>query len=296
MTPHVIFKEEHHKYEFPHHPERVAISGTKFVGEFQEEFDREFWLTVKACQKVLPDYKQLEHKWTVEFELPKRDPLYIEFLLGYADIEDVMYESELLGQQWDDKGKKTSEMGTREHLNKELDSYERGWEINKMDGKKYKVHQKKAIVGCDNYSLANNLSELEDGYYPELLVFWEDLVGQADRAFIGTDKWGRYIDISDYKFFEKLTKRGFYDKHTRKYQMFKSPIDHIEDCKLNKTALQISTYLWCLENHGLQVRYASFIHCQPGKETVIKLPYLKAEVEAMYKTYPWPQLKTQQYV
>jgi hypothetical protein len=282
MLPHIIFKEEGHQYILTKTPEISPISGTKFVGNFQEPFDSSYWLVVKACQALIPDFDYLKRNWE-DSDIPLKSDAYLEYLMQNVDPESLEEEMATIKARWDAKSKSSSESGTEYHLEKELASYKRGWELNPFDGKKYNVIQRPPIEGVSNYTIKDNLSELEDGYYPELLVYFEKIVGQADKVFIGTDKFGRYVDIVDIKTFEKLSKRGFYDKQARTYSKFLAPIEYIEDCNFNKTALQTSTYSWCLEQWGFQPRYSALEHF----DKIHELPYCKKEVEEMYNVFPW---------
>lgn len=283
--PKVVFTEENHKYTFTEHPEISLISGTKFVGYFEEGFKKDIWLPIKAAQEIIPNYPALKNHWESR-NLPVESEQYVQFLMLNCDLELLEEAMKRIESTWNKKSEKSSVDGTEYHLNKELASYKRGVEKNPYDGKTYPVIQRPPIEGIDNYTMCENLFDLEDGYYPELLVYWDRLVGQADRLWIGTDKFGRYADCGDFKTYEKLTKRGFYDRKTRTYKTFKSPINHVEDCKLNKTGLQTSTYLWCLEQWGFQPRYNGFNHF----ETLYTLPYYRKEVELMYKSFPWEEV------
>lgn len=280
MKPEIIFTEKNHKYSSTKDPSTVLISGTKFVGHFEEKFQENIWLPIKAAERVLPEYHTLKREWK-DLGLAVDTENFVDILYQLADPEEMAIAVAEIKDEWDTKRTTTSESGTEYHLEKEHGAYERGQEINPYDGKKYPVHEKPKLEGVDNYSL--DIKNLEPGYYPELLVHFGRLVGQADRAWVGKDKFGKYIDIGDWKTFERLDKRGFFDKQRKKFKTFKEPIDHIEDCNLNKTALQTSTYLWCMEQHGYQIRYNGFNHY----EKLYRLPYYRTEVELMYLNFPW---------
>ena len=71
-------------------------------------------------------------------------------------------------------------------------SYAQGWEINPYTGTKLRVHRFEKKY--DNQSIVDNLIDLPDGCYPELLI-WDleyGICGQEDKVYIET-KYGKKL-------------------------------------------------------------------------------------------------------
>jgi len=161
----------------------------------------------------------------------------------------------------------------------------------------------------DNYSYKTSLSELEDGVYPELLV-WNnefEIAGQVDVAIIKTFNNRRYIYIDDYKTNKEIKMTSDYkDKRTgrmRRGSNMLPPISHLQDCNYIHYNLQLSIYMYFLECFGFtpakmrilsrpQQRNAKgdYLFDEEGipivdesKARDIYLPYLKAEVTTLLK-------------
>lgn len=146
---------------------------------------------------------------------------------------------------------------------------------------------------------------ITSGVYPEHLVYLKSVgvCGQADRVEVV----GNRIDIYDYKTNKEIKTEGFkYWDGTKK--MMLGPLRHLEDCEFNTYALQLSTYMFMMLKHNynlelgnLEIYHIEFeIESQDNngypvyaldaagdpiisKVNVIKLPYLKKEVIAMFK-------------
>lgn len=146
---------------------------------------------------------------------------------------------------------------------------------------------------------------ITSGVYPEHLVYLKSVgvCGQADRVEVV----GNRIDIYDYKTNKEIKTEGFkYWDGTKK--MMLGPLRHLEDCEFNTYALQLSIYMFMMLKHNynlelgnLEIYHIEFeIESQDNngypvyaldaagdpiisKVNVIKLPYLKKEVIAMFK-------------
>jgi len=270
----VTFTEEGHRYMCGDVPYKSVSS---LLGQFQPEFDREHWSKRSALQRILPNFRDLEDWWLNERRGSINQPEMVDFMMEFADEEEVKDVQKEILKEWKKENEKSVNKGNKYHLSREEDSYSRGYEICPIDGKKYKTFQKERIPGY-NEALCENLFDLDDGYYPELLIFDHEnrLAGQSDRVFIGTYRKKRYAYIDDYKTNKKMTKRSFWYKNYGNVMLL-PPLDYLEHSKLQGYELQISTYAWMLERFGFQIKGVCLHHLNKKYD----LKYLKKEVELM---------------
>lgn len=284
----VVFYDKDHSYWYKG---RRLISGTSFVKMFEPEFPRDYYLDRGAAKELLGDkkYKQLRDKWK-SYGRKVMTNEFIDYLLDNVDPLDFVSARTNLENSWDMKTEKACRKGTEYHLDRERASYENGIELNPFDEKEYTVYQKEPCPEGDNCSLAENLYDLPDGFYPELLVHCIkykgldiDLCGQSDKVFIGTQPNGvRYVDLDDYKTNSKLKTFALRDEDTGKPMTMLDPVSHLQSHHLTKYGLQLSLYGWFLEQHGFKVRNLGITHINE----LHKLPYYKKEIEAMVNFLP----------
>ena len=284
----IIFTEKEHKYD---HDGYRPVSGTGFISKFEEEFNREYFLSRGALKELVPDFAEQKKAWKYSGGRILSQE-FLEHLLEQVDIVDFIDRREALAQTWMDKSDLACFEGTEYHLAREHESYKRGYEVSPFDGKEYTTIKKKKIKGIDNYSLSDNLYDLEDGYYPELLAllpeqisvgdknhYW--LVGQADKVFIGTDEEGRYIQIDDYKTGGKPSKWSMRNEDTGIFAKLKYPVQHLMSCKHQRYELQTSLYAYMLECHGYRVRNNAYTHINE----LVHCEYRKKEIQDMIEYY-----------
>lgn len=125
-----------------------------------------------------------------------------------------------------------------------------------------------------------NLEKLEPGFYPEFIINYDCFCGQADKVWfelLDDGRMGFWID--DYKTNIKLDFNNPYD-------MMLYPVNHLEDCNWNHYRIQLSFYIWILEQYGYVYMGSKITHCiqnndNPDKWQKISYPfkYLKYEIE-----------------
>jgi ATP-dependent exoDNAse (exonuclease V) beta subunit len=266
----VIFNDSNHSY---YSDKGKYTSVTTLVHKFVPPFDKEYWSLYKAIEAELPsfmwqDLRKIYSAREVAYHLEELNPT----MQGR-----VLARQKEIKKAWKLKNLNSQIKGTEFHKVQEDLSYSRGYELNKVDGRKYKTFVKPDI-GHDNYSL--NLETLEDGYYPELLL-WNNqymLAGQADKVYITTIRKYRYFDIGDYKTNEEI-------KTSNKYQSMLSPLDHLDNCNYNHYQLQLSLYAWMLEQYGFKCRNLSFDHYPEGKLVkTYEFTMLRKEVDRLLYT------------
>lgn len=155
-----------------------------------------------------------------------------------------------------------------------------------------------------------DLSNLEAGYYPELIVYSDrfKIAGQSDLIIINPDRTFKILDFKtdrilafeSFKEFDPAIKR-------RVPKYFKDPIGGLELCNYNKYCLQLSLYALMLEQFryklstdedALQIMHIETERDEMNnhildsngqpitiKETKYNLPYLKQEVKEILNYY-----------
>ena len=169
-------------------------------------------------------------------------------------MDELLVEIENIKKSWEKEREDACFKGTKYHERKEEQAYNRGFEINPYTREKTITKIKKSPPGNKTLPF-KDLWELEDGYYPELII-WNDLyeiAGTADKVFIYTKGKKRYVDIDDFKTNKEIKKQN-------NYQKMKYPIEKLDDCNYNHYRLQISMYAWMLEQFGFIVKNVGFTH------------------------------------
>lgn len=283
----ILFKAKDHIYINEETNERYN-SVSKLTSFFKVPFDRDFWSTYVAFKELMGPKKLKEEKKKTGLN---GDDL-IMHLNQFVDQDELVDTRNNVLKKWEKKNKDSISRGNNYHKQQEKKSYLTKKQENPFTNKPYDVHIPdeidkedltvdeilQFIDSTEKKSINSNLYNLEDGYYPELLI-WNDeykIAGQADKVFITTDKSTgiRYIDIDDYKTNTKI-------KTSNYFQKMNYPLNHLDDCNWNHYRLQISTYAWMLEQFGFQVRNTAFTHYNK----MYKFDYMKSEVENMLRNF-----------
>lgn len=267
----IYFREEDHSYFSSETGERFTSVSNVF-SNYKQPFDAHGVSFRKAAVDMIGSSKVkllegIHGKGTEKFEMA---------VLDLVDPTEIMMKADAYKNQWSD----FANQGTKFHKKKEEESYERGYEINPADGKKYPVIKIDIHPDWDNQS-APDPYNLKPGYYPEMIFHYKELkiAGMSDKVFIG-DGW---IDIGDFKTDKEITTSGY--KGKRLYY----PLDHMQDCKISQYMMKISLYGWMAEQWGYEVRNLSLTHCPINRETLelksdpvrYELVYKKNDVEQM---------------
>lgn len=251
QTPLILFSDKDHAYIHREKGKMLSVSG--FIKKYEEEFDSDMIATRKV-------FKELNRPlWDTVYTKHGKDP--------YKAIEDMRrsMDPEIYNplvnayiDSWSESARTSSERGTFHHKRLENNDYETGFSINPYNKKKYATIQNNLIPeGFDNCSMADNLFDLEDGYYPEMLIFNEDLgiCGQSDKVYIETVGTKRYMDIDDYKFVKEIVMvPAYFDFTLKKFPSMKEPISHIYQTNYYSYVLKISMYAWMCEQFGFTIR------------------------------------------
>lgn len=233
-------------------------------------------------------FRESDHKYFYKSEeyksVSKTCSIVFEQFDSKAISEKLALKSGLDPQHYIDSWDNTRQRGTDFHKIKEEEYLEKDYEI--FRGHKYKVHNPDKTH--DNESLVENLIDLEDGMYTELLVFDHryKIAGQVDRAYIRTDEDGkRYFGLQDWKTDNKIQKRGY---NNRK---MKFPLLFLQDCNYNRYAIKMSMYMFMMDHAGYEFDFSIINHVKIDDDFNIisqkdyELPYRGWEINKILTTY-----------
>lgn len=266
-----------------------GISVSTLIGNYKDEFDEDFWLRWKSWEHILfpgdnkdvakDRFRVLRKELGYSYDMMKvrSDMIFVKLAQRYPKLVEIVEEDirETIKQKWVEKNKKSIETGSAYHDYMEKESFYRGYEVNPFDGKEYKV--------IKPYSWKNGIktqeldfNNLEEGYYPEIILNMGSIFGQSDRVWVNKYK---EIWVRDYKTNEEI-------KTENKFQKMKAPLSHLDDCEFNHYAIQLSMYGYILESKGYKVMGLGLDHFN----NEITVPYMRKEVESIILDYEINQL------
>lgn len=269
----VNFKEDDHTY-FNQDGE-VYISANGVLKYFFKDFDEKFWAYHGALKNNIDDFTKKYFKLGFNYKsIPTTEQLLNAFDKHINFNLKEEYDKVLA--KWDD----AKSNGTKFHLERETEGYKLGYIINSFDDKKYntKKIESELAIG-DNFGSVEELKNLSDGVYPELLVISPEslICGQADEVFIETVNGSRYFDIGDHKTNEKEPDKS-------KGDFAYAPITHLKSNNFVKYELQLSIYAYILTLYGYKPRHLGFYHYKDydvKTKKIFKTRYLENEVKDM---------------
>lgn len=208
----ISFVEENHKYESLD-SELLKIdwtSVTTIIEMFAEEFD---------SLKVASDCSSGKSKTKKYIGLKPKEILKI----------------------WDNENKRSTELGSRYHLQKELNLIseplqERSGLLYPVYPPIYKNGKKIAIP-----------QKLEEGVYPEHMMYLKSakICGQSDRVEVIKN----FIDVYDHKTNKKLEFESW--KNFRGVgKKLKGILKHLDDCNYIHYSIQLSIYMYMIWKHN----------------------------------------------
>lgn len=270
----IAFIEETHKYFDVTNPNAVFTSVTTMIHNYTQPFDRMFWASFKAIEKLIP-----KDAWVIEKKSLLNTKKFDKVLLEMYEIseEDFNKERQAILDEWDFENKKSCDRGTKIHADLENSFYEKKKDINLS---KFEIGGK--------FECRKDYSELdlENGVYPEYLIsrVSEDgqlrIAGQIDLLV----KKGNKIIIADFKTNKKIETKSFFNQKTKTSVKMKFPLNNLDDVNYWHYCMQLSTYAWMIQklNPEFEIEDLVLIHFDHSDNvTIYHLPYLKAEVVKM---------------
>lgn len=246
-------------------------------GKYFPDFDRDYWLTYKSLQACDPDgFKAVKSN----FRAIKPDPnVFFPEIMRNIDSDQFFSKRNELAEFWEFKKVNSAYLGTQFHSKLENIADSQGFIVNCWTGEKFDlVRWNKRF---DNEAYSDNLADLPDGAYSELLVFnlEKGIAGQIDECFIKTVKKKRYFWINDHKSNEKKPEKSSPD-------MAYDPISHLNASKHTKYSMQVSIYAWLLKQAGfipVEIGYTFYkdynINCYEN----VKVDAFFDEIEKMFE-------------
>lgn len=270
----IAFIEETHKYFDVTNPDAKFTSVTTMIHEYTQPFDRVFWASFKALERLLP-----KDVWNVEKKSLLNTKKFDKVLLELHEISenDFNREQQAILDEWDNENRKSCERGTKIHADLENSFYQKKKDI---DISKFEIGGK---FVCEKGRTA---LDLENGIYPEYLIsrVSEDgklrIAGQIDLLV----KKGNKLTIGDFKTNKKIETKSFFNQRTTQSVKMKFPLNNLDDTNYWHYCLQLSTYAWMLQKYNpeFEIEDLVMIHFDHNDNmTVYHLPYLKTEVIKM---------------
>jgi hypothetical protein len=251
-----------------------SVSG--FYGRFFPEYDRNYWLTYKSLQACDPDVFAEIKK---DFKSPKPNPdVFFPHVMSRIDSDSFFDIRQEMAEFWEFKMNNSSFLGTQFHYVQEQKAKDQGFVVNCWTGEKFDlVSWDKRF---DNESYSDNLMDLPDGAYVELLLFNLDkgLAGQIDQCFIKTIKKKRYFWLNDFKTNEKIDKSSL-DRGL-------DPISHLNASKHTKYSMQASIYAWMLKSAGfipVEIGYTKYKNFDENCYENVKVEPFFDEIQKMFE-------------
>lgn len=310
----INFNEEQHKYY--NDEGRVFISVTTLIGKYEPKYDQDFWSMYTGLKN---------HNFRVRPEPSKKRIFISNVSYSLTDLKkDSLYsawQKEVLAH-WEVITLEACERGNDIHNeledNVNISKGDTGGKTNAyilpMSSSESSHRGKQKIIETVHDLNATNLYDkypfvhdrlahyLGKGcsIFAEKRVFLEEegIAGMIDLPIFKGNKFcildwkTNKDDFHDTPGYYKKVKMG--DKWVKSSQWVSTedtmeyPLDNILASKLNKYALQLSLYAYILERWGYSLvpNGLEIIHFPLGQEPrVIKIPYLKREVELMINHY-----------
>lgn len=273
----VAFTNESHTY-WNVNDNKKYISVTTLIHRYTQEFDKEFWSSYKALEKLLSkDSWNIEKKSLLNTKKFNKDLLEI-YNISENDFNKIQQE---ILDAWDEENRKSCERGTKIHEEIENSFYKNPKDISLQKfGLGGKFECKKDYTELD----------LEYGVYPEYLIYRESedgilrIAGQVDLII----KSGNNIVIVDHKSNKKIDLKSGYNTQTKSTSKMKYPLNNLDDANFYHYTLQLSTYAWMLQkiNPNFVIKDLILNHYDHnGNNTLYHCDYLKKDVERMLYHY-----------
>lgn len=235
---------------------------------FQDEGHR-YW--IKGCERGVISTTTILKKYFEEFN---PDPIIRRIMRpsNVAYWEDPSYkyfqkDAHEIREMWSNMGRKAAEAGTYNH--EQIENYYNGLPVDFSRREHSELFSKFYLDHVRVY----------EPFRTEMLIFHEKLriTGAIDMLFRNR-KTGKLV-IADWKFIKKLAKKN-------RSKQGKYPLDKLDDTNYSKYSLQLSVYRYILEteyNYEIETQFLVILHGNQKKYRKEVTPYLKEEVEAVFK-------------
>lgn len=262
-----FFTEKGHIY-YNHFLNKSYTSVTTLIHRFEPKKD---WYSI--AEKFLAKRSQVQviKEIAVKYKYTKEEVTRIFKEKGYSPTTIMWF--------WNEKKVKSQDFGTAEHKLREQKTL--SMDIHTHDGVD-------VPLGIDA-TYTENLYDLPDGIYTELLVYNNDLLisGQSDKVIIKTINGVRWVFVDDYKTNEEIKDYNYINKNTQEKvinEMMLAPLDCYCNCNYWHYQLQLNIYGWLLVQFGFKFGGGRIIHCRNG-ETEYPLLNLQKKIGELMNYY-----------
>lgn len=244
---------------------------------FFPDFDENYWLTHGALKEIATN--QLSDLRKNNFPKQIKPNPYELFppLLESVDHAEFLDSRHRLANSWKWKKVNSQFRGTKFHEMLEKKAEKQGFLINPFTEKEFTLRKHDPYY--DNESRCENLFDLEEGVYTELLIFDLDLwiAGQVDECFIKNYGKRRFVWINDHKTNEEKPSKSSPENMLE-------PFSHYYASKHMGYCFQLSTYAYILEKAGFTIKnlgYTWYKNYNPEQKELIEVEYLKEDCQTM---------------
>lgn len=277
----IYFNAERHEYRLDNEfTGELCTSVTTLLEMYKNPFNAEFWSWYKALQRILKMEKKvfsshLAKNYYFRFDEDKDKITHIAECHGISIDEMKLYQN-IIKAEWKKENKISTDKGTFYHDYKEA---------GVISSKGIDYNGERAVLA----SQMTDLTKLHDPHHiviaPELRMYNREfrVSGTADKVFIYPSK---VVDIDDYKSNKEIK----IESHKHKKMLY--PLQHLDDENYNHYCLQVSTYMWMLEQNGYIAGDLKFTHVKLAEDNMTVLQetpyhthYMKQEVVNMLKHF-----------
>lgn len=248
--------------------QRLAV--TNVIKDYHH-FDRDFWLSYKTLEKILP-VMQFED---MKMKLLRSKKVILDTIPG-LDIEQFQVERELLDKEWTEKNEEAKQVGTTTH--------EQIHNLFCTD-----LRSVRTDLGIDTEKFQIQATEeflnTEKGIFNEFkmeIPLEEDflLVGIADCII----KDGNHVTIIDFKTDEKIPFKSNFDVGKKKSKRLKYPLCDLEDCAGVHYQIQLSLYAWMVQQLDPNIIIDKLLIVQVQnlkKKKEFQVEYIKSTIQKL---------------
>ena len=248
--------------------QRLAV--TNVIKDYHH-FDRDFWLSYKTLEKILP-VMQFED---IKMKLLRSKKVILDTIPG-LDIEQFQVERELLDKEWTEKNEEAKQVGTTTH--------EQIHNLFCTD-----LRSVRTDLGIDTEKFQIQATEeflkTEKGIFNEFkmeIPLEEDflLVGIADCII----KDGNHVTIIDFKTDEKIPFKSNFDVGKKKSKRLKYPLCDLEDCAGVHYQIQLSLYAWMVQQLDPNIIIDKLLIVQVQnlkKKKEFQVEYIKSTIQKL---------------
>lgn len=258
-----VFHEKEHKYINPLGLEYISV--TTLIHKLQPVKD---WNAIAQKYIDVRTKDQLHNDISNKYNIELSEVISIFEQHGYIASTVQMF--------WEVKKDASCEKGTAFHNNEERKTLESKGEVVK--GTSVFI----PIGNIDVNLREDNLSNLPQGIYPELLV-WSDkykIAGKIDKPFLYVEDGERFCKIDDYKTNESIKKYNYIDKRGNEIinEYLKKPVAHLPNTNYWHYQLQINMYGFLLSEFGWKFKGGDLLHA-PNNEIIAKFQIINLQKE-----------------